>query len=273
MAPGTDPALIEAHRSALAARQAFRDLEYLRRGPNGDFWLSTSGVPVFDGEGQFLGYRGVGREIGAKKRAEERIRYLAHHDELTGLPNRYLLRDRLRQALARARRTGEQVALLLLDLDRFKDVNDALGHPVGDQLLRAAAKRLAAVVRASDTLARLGGDEFAVLQPNVQETGGTAVLAERLVGAVAAPFAIDGQEINVAASIGIAVHPDDGADADELVRRADLALYRAKHEGRGRFRFFEPAMDAEARVAAAARARAAPGARCRRVRAPLPAAG
>jgi PAS domain S-box-containing protein len=111
MAPGTDQAVIEEHRSALASRQAFRDLEYLRRGPNGDFWLSTSGVPVFDDAGHFLGYRGVGREIGAKKRAEERIRYLAHHDELTGLPNRSLLRDRLAQALARAGRTGEWVAL------------------------------------------------------------------------------------------------------------------------------------------------------------------
>ena len=172
---------------------------------------------------------------------------MAHHDELTGLPNRYLLRDRLRQALAHAQRTGEHLSLLLLDLDRFKDVNDALGHPTGDHLLRAAAKRLAGVVRISDTLARLGGDEFAVLQTNVPEAGGTAVLAERLVEAVAAPFTVDGQGIRVAASIGIAVHPDDGADADELVRRADLALYRAKHEGRGRFRFFEPAMDARAR--------------------------
>ena len=170
-----------------------------------------------------------------------------HHDELTGLPNRYLLRDRLRQALAHAQRTGTRISLLLLDLDRFKEVNDALGHPTGDQLLRAAAKRLAGVVRVSDTLARLGGDEFAVLQTNVLEASDTAVLAERLVEAVAAPFTVDSQGIKVAASIGIAVHPDGGADADELVRRADLALYRAKHEGRGRFRFFESAMDARAR--------------------------
>ena len=247
MAPGTDQTMIEEHRSALAARQAFRDLEYLRRGPNGDFWLSTSGVPVFDEGGHFLGYRGVGREIGARKKAEARIRYLAHHDELTELPNRSLLRDRLRQALAYAQRTGEHISLLLLDLDRFKDVNDALGHPAGDQLLGAAAKRLAEAVRASDTLARLGGDEFAVVQTNVHAAGGTAVLAERLIEGVAAPFLVDGHDIKVAASIGIAVHPEDGADADELVRRADLALYRAKQDGRGRFRFFEPAMDARAR--------------------------
>ena len=247
MTPGTDQAVIEEHRSALASRQAFRDLEYLRRGPNGDFWLSTSGVPVFDGDGRFLGYRGVGREIGAKKRAEERIRFLAHHDELTGLPNRSLLRDRLGQALARARRTGEQVALLLLDLDHFKDVNDTLGHPVGDEMLRAAAVRLGAVVRADDTLARLSGDEFAVLQTNLRETGSVAALAERLLAALAAPVLLDGQQLHIAASIGVAVHRSDAADADELVRRADLALYRAKQEGRGRFRFFEPAMDAEAR--------------------------
>jgi diguanylate cyclase (GGDEF)-like protein/PAS domain S-box-containing protein len=247
MAPATQPAVVEAHRRALTAKQPFRDVEYLRRGPNGDIWLSTSGVPVCDLKGHFAGYRGVGREIGAKKRAEERIRHLAHHDELTGLPNRYLFQGRLRQALALARRTGDRLGVLLLDLDQFKDVNDTLGHPVGDRLLRATAGRLAGVVRASDTLARLGGDEFAVLQPNAREAGDIAALVERLVGAFAAPFDLDGQEINVAASVGVAVHPDDGADADELVRRADLALYRAKREGSGRFRFFEPAMDAEAR--------------------------
>ena len=247
MAPGTDHALIEAHRHTLAARQAFRDLEYQRRGPNGDIWLSTSGVPVLDGGGQFLGYRGVGRAIGDRKLAEERIQYLAHHDELTSLPNRSLLRDRLGQALARARRTGEQIALLLLDLDHFKDVNDTLGHPVGDEVLRAAAERLGAVVRTDETLARLGGDEFAVLQANVRETGSVAALATRLLAALAAPIVHDGQQLHIAASIGVAVHQSGAADADELVRRADLALYRAKHEGRGRFRFFEPAMDAEAR--------------------------
>jgi diguanylate cyclase (GGDEF)-like protein/PAS domain S-box-containing protein len=248
MVPGTDQAAVDEHRAALAARRPFRELEYRRHGPNGDFWLSTSGVPVIDDDGQFRGYRGVGREIGARKSAEARIRHLAHHDELTGLPNRSLLRDRLRQALAHAQRTGEHISLLLLDLDRFKEVNDALGHPAGDQLLQTVATRLAAVVRVSDTLARLGGDEFAVVQTNLQAApGGTVALAERLIEAIAAPLVMDGQPIKIAASVGIAVHPEDGADADELVRRADMALYRAKHEGRGRFRFFEPAMDVRAR--------------------------
>ncbi|MFL5333586.1 MAG: putative bifunctional diguanylate cyclase/phosphodiesterase, partial [Geminicoccaceae bacterium] len=248
MAPGTDLALVDAHRRALDARQPFRDLEYRRHGPKGDLWLSTSGVPVFDAGGRFRDYRGVGREIGARKRAEERVRYLAHHDELTGLPNRHLLRDRLGHALAQARRTGAQVTLFLLDLDHFKDVNDTLGHPLGDELLRAVADRLRATVRGSDTLARLGGDEFAVLQADASEVGSAARLAERLLAALAAPVVLDGQPLAVTASVGVALDLPGTGDADELVRQADLALYRAKHEGRGRFRLFEPAMDAQARA-------------------------
>ena len=247
LAPGADPVTLEAHGAALAARQPFRDLEYRARGRVADAWLSISGVPVFDDAGTFLGYRGVGREIGERKRAEERIRHLALHDELTGLPNRHLLQDRLRQALALAARNDGHVAVLLLDLDRFKDVNDTLGHPAGDRLLREAALRLTAAVRASDTLARLGGDEFAVIQSALQQPGGAAILAQRLLAALSAPFALDAHEVDVGASVGIAVFPNDGTTADELIRRADLALYRAKHQGGSRSRFFEPVMDTEAR--------------------------
>jgi diguanylate cyclase (GGDEF)-like protein/PAS domain S-box-containing protein len=246
MAPGAmDPAAVAEHRRVLEAHEPFRDVEFLRRGPDGDRWLSTSGVPVLDAAGRFAGYRGVGRDVSGKRRAEERMRHQALHDELTGLPNRNLLQDRLRQALAHARRGGWQVGVLLLDLDDFKDVNDTLGHPAGDRLLRAIAERLAGVIRASDTLARLGGDEFAIVQPGPGcSPDGAAELARRLIGALEAPLSLDGQELRVGASVGVAIAPGDGEDADELVRRADLALYRAKTDGRGRHQFFEAALDA-----------------------------
>ncbi|HET6521465.1 MAG TPA: EAL domain-containing protein [Geminicoccaceae bacterium] len=246
MAPGTDPAVVEAHRRTLDAHEPFRDFEYLRRGPGGDAWLSVSGVPVIDAGGRFQGYRGISRDITEKKRAEERIRELAHHDDLTGLPNRRLLDDRLQQAVARARRSGEGVALLLLDLDHFKDINDTLGHPLGDRLLRAIAVRLGQGLRASDTLARLGGDEFAVIQAGLRGPESAAALAGKLIDAAAAPVRVDDHEVVTGASIGISLFPGDGAEVPLLLRNADLALYRAKAAGRGRYRFFRPSMAAAA---------------------------
>ena len=247
-APGTDPAALEAHRRTLEAHRPFRDFEYLRRGPLGDVWLSTSGVPVFDEAGRLAGYRGIGRDITATKRAEEQVHRLAHHDPLTGLPNRVLFRDRFGQALALAGRGGGRLAVLLLDLDDFKGVNDTLGHPTGDALLRGIAGRLGGLVRGGDTLARLGGDEFALVQVGARQPADAAALAARLLAALEAPFDLDGRAVHVAASMGVALYPEDGADPDELLKNADLALYRAKAEDRGRFRFFEPAMEAAVRA-------------------------
>ena len=176
------------------------------------------------------------------------VRRLALHDRLTGLPNRTLLHDRLGQELARARREGSMVAVLLLDLDSFKDVNDTLGHPVGDQLLCAVAQRITAAVRATDTLARLGGDEFALVQPQIRQTAEVVALADKILATVARPFDLDGQEIHASTSIGIALFPQDGPDPDTLLKHAELALYRAKAHGRNQFRFFEPAMDEEAQA-------------------------
>ena len=205
-----------------------------------------SAAPVRDAAGKVTGAVGAAIDITARKRAEDRIRHLAHHDELTGLPNRILIHQRLRQALTLARHGDAQVSLLLLDLDNFKDVNDTLGHPAGDRLLRAIGERLLATIRAGDTLGRLGGDEFAVIQPGLDGTDSAAASTQRLMDALTAPFLLDRQEVHIVASAGIALSPD-GMDADELIRCADLALYRAKHDGRGRFRIFEPAMDAEIR--------------------------
>ena len=176
------------------------------------------------------------------------VRRLALHDRLTGLPNRTLLHDRLGQELAHARREGSMVAVLLLDLDSFKDVNDALGHPFGDRLLCTVAQRINAVVRATDTLARLGGDEFPLVQPQIRQTADVTTLADKILATVATPFDLDGQEIQTSTSIGIALFPQDGQDPDTLLQHAELALYRAKAQGRNQFRFFEPAMDEEAQA-------------------------
>ncbi|HYF54166.1 MAG TPA: EAL domain-containing protein [Salinarimonas sp.] len=176
-------------------------------------------------------------------RTEARIAHMARHDALTDLPNRVEFRDRLTEALHRVRR-GESIAVLCLDLDRFKGVNDSLGHPVGDRLLVMAAERLRASVRDLDTVARLGGDEFAVVQVGAAQPTGATALAERMVAALSQPFEIDGHQISIGASVGIAVGPHDGREPDNLLRSADMALYRAKADGRGVFRFFEGSMDA-----------------------------
>jgi diguanylate cyclase (GGDEF)-like protein len=188
------------------------------------------------------GWVSAHEDITEQRQAEERIAHIAHHDALTGRPNRVLFRKRLDTALAGARR-GQSFALLCLDLDRFKEVNDTLGHPVGDALLCAVAERLQGELRETDTLARLGGDEFAIIQAGVEAAGEATALARRLVETIGAPFELDGHQVVVGTSIGITLAPGDGLDADALLKAADLALYRAKGEGRGRWRFFEPEMD------------------------------
>jgi diguanylate cyclase (GGDEF)-like protein len=175
--------------------------------------------------------------------AEERIRHLAHYDPLTDLPNRVTFYERIEKMLAHLRRS-ESVAVLSLDLDHFKNVNDTLGHPVGDRLLRAAADRMRSCVREDDIVARLGGDEFAIVQAPSEQTPDITHLSSRLIETVGAPYDIDGHQIMVGVSVGIAVAPADGNKPDVLMRNADLALYRAKKDGGGAYRFFEMGMDA-----------------------------
>ncbi|MDO9711855.1 bifunctional diguanylate cyclase/phosphodiesterase [Paracraurococcus lichenis] len=196
-----------------------------------------------DPEGQPLSALGVVIDITERREAEARIAHLAQHDVLTGLPNRSLFRDRLDAAIARAQR-GEGFAVFCLDLDRFKEVNDTLGHPIGDALLRAVTARLQHELRETDTLARLGGDEFAIIEADVDRPGDATALADRLVAAIRKPFELDDHQVVVGTSIGIAVAPQDGLDPDTLLKGADMALYRAKADGRGRWRFFEAEMDA-----------------------------
>jgi len=183
------------------------------------------------------------RDLSERKRAEDMIRHLAHHDALTALPNRFLFADRLSQALEMAGRAQHGLAVLCIDLDRFKFVNDLLGHQGGDQLLKQVAERLRAAIRSMDTVARLGGDEFAIVQPLTEGPDAAASLAARLVEALSLPFEVDGQQMEIGASIGISIFPGDGDTGPKLLKNADTALYRAKRDGRGRFCFFEPGMD------------------------------
>ncbi|MCJ9672056.1 MULTISPECIES: bifunctional diguanylate cyclase/phosphodiesterase [unclassified Neorhizobium] len=186
------------------------------------------------------GYVATHEDCTDSVRAEEQIKHMAGHDPLTGLPNRILLREKIDRALAHS---GKTSALLCLDLDHFKEVNDTMGHSVGDLLLRSATDRLTNCLGEGDTIARLGGDEFVVFQDNNQSRESASELAQRLVDAAGDPFHIEGQPIHIGVSIGIAVAPDDGDTADSLLRNADTALYKAKSNGRGNYCFFEPAMD------------------------------
>ncbi|MBY0338373.1 MAG: EAL domain-containing protein [Acetobacteraceae bacterium] len=183
------------------------------------------------------------RDLRDRRRAEERIRFLAHHDPLTRLPNRVGFAERMERELGFRARTGEQFAVLALDLDRFKMVNDTLGHGTGDALLAKVAARLRGAVRGEDLVCRLGGDEFAIVQFAPGQPEAAQHAAERLVELLARPFIVGGQVLNIGASVGIALYPADGTDLASLARNADLALYRAKSDGRGTFRFFEPEMD------------------------------
>jgi diguanylate cyclase (GGDEF)-like protein/PAS domain S-box-containing protein len=196
-------------------------------------WLAERCATVRDQAGQLVRMIGVTYDVTDRRLAEERVRHLASHDPLTGLPNRSLFQDRLHQALAQARGYEERGALLLLDLDRFKDVNDTLGHEAGDMLLREVARRLQACVRESDTVARLGGDEFAIILPRlpVPIAAATALVSDKIAAALAEPVAYGGALVHTAASIGITLFPDDGEEPGQLLKNADIALYKAKAEG------------------------------------------
>ena len=179
--------------------------------------------------------------------AQEKISHMARHDALTNLPNRVLFHEQLEQGL-RLAKPGDQLAVLCLDLDHFKDINDSLGHPIGDSLLKQVGRRLAACVGEKDTVARLGGDEFAVVQLGKEEEAAATVLAGRVVEELSAPYEIADHQIIIGVSIGISLAPQDGSNPDELLKNADLALYRAKADGRGTYRFFEAGMDARAQA-------------------------
>ena len=220
--------------------------ELWRRRKNGEIyleWLTISAVR--DTHALTTHYVGVCSDITQVKQAQEKLDHLAHHDPLTALPNRLLFHDRLQHALPRAARDREQLAILFIDLDRFKNVNDTLGHHIGDELLQQVAAQLAARLREGDTLARLGGDEFIVLLENVDGQYGATQVAEKLVAMFEQPFLVAGHELFVTCSVGVSLFPDDAQDLNMLIRNADVAMYQAKARGRNGYRFYAPSMTGE----------------------------
>ena len=200
-------------------------------------YLRVSGKPVFSNDGHFTGYRGVGRDVSEMMTLNRRVEFLASHDELTGLPNRSLFRQRLEHAIAKAERTSQQVLLLFFDLDHFKLVNDTLGHEAGDQLLIMATKRITEKARATDSLCRLGGDEFVMVMEGASPQDGHRLVRD-IITAFSTPFEIHKQRVYCTTSIGVSVYPDDTKDPQTLVVYADLAMYRAKQNGRNDFEFY-----------------------------------
>ena len=238
---------LETYRAAFNRREPF-SMEYRLRHVSGEYrWIMDQGSPRFDTEGHFLGYVGHCMDVTEAKRAEAEIERLAYHDALTGLPNRVLFLDRLAQALAASRRNRRCGAVLFVDLDQFKRINDVHGHALGDAVLRDVARRLEFYLRQVDTVARLGGDEFVILLPdlaaNLDDAGSLVMaVAEKIRSALESPVTIDGQEFVTGASIGITVFPKDAESVDDLMREADTAMYRAKERGRNALAYFEPAM-------------------------------
>jgi diguanylate cyclase (GGDEF)-like protein len=229
----------------LSARFPFSDV-IVRAASDEDIHWSLSGNPIFDGRGRFLGFRGIGTDLTEQRRSEQEISRLARFDSLTGLPNRALMRQTLDEALRNATNRRKGCSLFLIDLDRFKNVNDTLGHPIGDALLRQVADRLKSVMGDHGQVGRLGGDEFKAVLPGTVETGLIESLARTLIEQVSRPYSIEGHRVTIGASVGIAIGDPGRACADSLIRNADLALYAAKAAGRGKHCFYEASMHSEA---------------------------
>ena len=219
------------------------------RRQDGSLYTVTQTItPLRDSSGAISHFVAVHEDITQRRAAEARFEYIAHHDVLTGLANRAVLQRSLPEAMHRAKRNGTMLAVMFLDLDRFKLVNDSLGHSIGDALLKAVGDRLRSAVRAGDIVARLGGDEFAIVQTDLAQAAGSVILAKKLLSRIAEPIEVGNQEINTTASLGITLYPNDESDPEQLLSNADLAMYRAKNEGRNRYQFYSPKMNAEVHV-------------------------
>ncbi|HYC35334.1 MAG TPA: EAL domain-containing protein [Usitatibacter sp.] len=222
-------------------------LDYRVVWPDGSVhWVANRGQVHRGSDGRAQRVIGVAMDITERKLAEQRIAHMAHHDALTGLPNRVLLRDRIGQAIAHAHRAGRQIAVLFIDLDRFKTINDSLGHQFGDRLLQSVASRILVCVREGDTVARVGGDEFVIVIPGIDQASDASVVATKILEVLGHAFHLHGNDVHVAGSIGISLYPSDGTDAETLMRHADTAMYHAKDSGRANFQFFTEHMNVAA---------------------------
>ena len=251
---GKNPRILKSERHNTAFYRAMWD-DILQQGQwQGEIWERHKSGTLFpawstitavrDGQQNLTNYVAVFSDISAIKHSQKQLEFMANHDPLTGLPNRLLFNDRLQHALERAQREQQQLAVLFLDLDRFKAINDTLGHPVGDTLLQQTAARIKRIVRKEDTVARLGGDEFTILIEEVKAPQDVAMIACQLIDAFQTPFKIEEHEIHLTVSAGISLYPDDGNDAETLIKNADVALYRIKETGRNNFHFYTPALAA-----------------------------
>lgn len=234
-----DQAFYEKMRATLTAEGHWQG-EIWNKRHNGEIyaeWLTINAVR--DNDGKVTNYVAVFSDITMRKAAEEQMRFLAHHDALTSLPNRSLLTERLNRAIPHARRNHRKVAVLFLDLDRFKQVNDTLGHQAGDQLLCIVAQRLTACVRAEDTVARLAGDEFVLVLEEIQDADALPPIARKIVAALGQPIVLEGRDVQVTTSIGISLFPEHGKNGEDLIKHADAAMYLAKNAGRNNFKFYK----------------------------------
>src|ERR1700730_1771167 len=202
-----------------------------------EFAIDDSAAPIHDRQGQVTGAVIVFHDVSVARAIGAEMSYLAQHDTLTDLPNRILLQDRLHQAIALASRNSTLVGVLFLDLDDFKEINDSVGHAFGDKVLQSVVNRLLTCVRASDTVSRLGGDEFVILLSEIKQPGDAGVKAGKILAAISAPFVIDSHKVHITASIGVATYPNDSKDPEDLIKKADKAMYKAKEQGRNNYRF------------------------------------
>jgi diguanylate cyclase (GGDEF)-like protein/PAS domain S-box-containing protein len=247
MPPGEAERVREWLRHNMRPDGSFNDLEHTIVDRHGETrWVLINAVGMVDATGKRIGQRGTGRDITDRKSAEARISYLATRDPLTELPNRVLFNDRLEQGIVAARRTGQSLALLFIDLDRFKNINDSLGHQVGDLLLREVADRMQGCIRKGDTLSRLGGDEFVVTLEGLQQAEDAAQVAAKIIKTLSRPCEIAGHTLNTSCSIGISIYPLDADDDRALMKNADTAMYHAKERGRNNYQFFSPEMNVRA---------------------------